>query len=555
MGETFLDPLSIRFSQDTISEHFKDDPELSIFETFEKITAGMQKREVPMMHVVRRRDGQLVTLDNRRLAVYKMARRAGACGNVKVMLVPMEKVKNELRHKSDSKVDGLSVKVRGTDRIIHADGSVTRGPALSDGQRQHRADTGGHWSPEQLAVISQGIVDFEVVVKAVLGASAKLMKAGSFMKGTDIAGESDIDVMVFGCDPISEHKWNSIVSGIRQRGYTIDGVNPRCIHVKIERAGNCLVTIEFDVVAHHRQGFPPNKEPQNLFRDNRVAARAVRNIKLDFKESGEKGFSGNDIEQAVLDVQQKCSPGLGMLIDAAKAELKSGRLRARKRPATAARENNAAESTTDWTKSIGEGKFRKVFKGEYTIGPRTGQAQVLKVFKDGTEAFEDSFFAHDVALCEKSIEIADAFNKIKKFGSMVQVCKAEIWVRKKTKQRLLSEPFLSNFQNFNSNSGWQAAGEWSNALQSLSHFSYHHSQGDLVLCDLQGAIEDDCVVLTDPVLNSKDKRFGPTDLDQKGIENFFHHHTCSKWCDPAWSKPRTTNKHFVPQAGTTMMLN
>lgn len=56
--------------------------------------------------------------------------------------VPMEQVKNELRHKSDSKVDGLSVKVRGTDRIIHADGSVTRGPALSDGQLQHRADTG-----------------------------------------------------------------------------------------------------------------------------------------------------------------------------------------------------------------------------------------------------------------------------------------------------------------------------------------------------------------------------------------------------------------------------
>ena len=85
------------------------------------------------------------------------------------------------------------------------------------------------------------------------------------MKGTDIAGESDIDVMVFGCgaSPISEYQWNSIVSGIKQRGYTIDGVNPRCIHVKVERARNCLVTIEFDVVAHHRQGFPPNKEPNN----------------------------------------------------------------------------------------------------------------------------------------------------------------------------------------------------------------------------------------------------------------------------------------------------
>ena len=90
-------------------------------------------------------------------------------------------------------------------------------------------------------------------------------KAGSFMKGTDIAGESDIDVMVFGYRdrPISDHQWDSIVFGIKQRGYTIDGVNPRCIHVKVDRAGACLVTIEFDVVAHHRQGYPPNKEPEN----------------------------------------------------------------------------------------------------------------------------------------------------------------------------------------------------------------------------------------------------------------------------------------------------
>ena len=196
-----------------------------------------------------------------------------------------------------------------------------------------------------------------------------------------------------------------------------------------------------------------------------------------------------------------------------------------------------------------------MFKGKYTVGSRAGQAKVSKVFKDGKETFEDSFFTHDVTLCEKSIEVADAFNQVKKFASMVQVCKAEIWHQKKSKQRFLTEPFLSNFQVFNSNSGWQAEGEWSKALQSLSHFSYHHSNGDLVLCDLQGALEDDCVVLTDPVLNSKDKRYGPTDLGQKGIENFFHHHICSKWCDAAWSKPRITNKHFVPQAGTTMIMS
>ena len=56
--------------------------------------------------------------------------------------VALQEVKHELRRKSDSTVDGLSVKVRGTDRIIHADGTVTQGKALTDGQLQHRADTG-----------------------------------------------------------------------------------------------------------------------------------------------------------------------------------------------------------------------------------------------------------------------------------------------------------------------------------------------------------------------------------------------------------------------------
>ena len=75
--------------QQIISEAFSvlQESSLSIFDTYESITAGIEKRNVPMMHVVRRQDGMLVTLDNRRLAMYKMARRAGACGNVKVKLV------------------------------------------------------------------------------------------------------------------------------------------------------------------------------------------------------------------------------------------------------------------------------------------------------------------------------------------------------------------------------------------------------------------------------------------------------------------------------------
>ncbi|CAE7377728.1 mhkB [Symbiodinium pilosum] len=550
--ETMMDPMEIRFSQENLGEHFRDGT--SIFETYDQILQGMEKREVHMIHVVQR-GGHYITLDNRRVAVYKMVRKAGKCGKVKVKIMHRDQVDHELRRKSDSTVEGLSVKVRGTDKVIH-----------------HRADIGGHWSDEQLRVIGTAISDFEKVTKEVLGPGARLVKAGSFMKGTDIAGESDVDVMVFGCGPISDSNWQRLVEGIRSGGYTIytiTSTNPRCIHVQASGGVGCIA-IEFDVVAKQRQGFPPNKEPTNPFKENRLAASAARGIRKfliprpevqhakaaeDFQDSEEGRFSGNSIEEAVLSEYAKLnSPGLGKLIDAAKATLKKAMLDRRKRVPTTARENDASENDTNWSTVVGEGTFRKVYRGRYTVGERVGQASAAKVFKDGTEAYEDAFFAEDVKWSEKAIEIVDEFNKVKKFNRFVQVCKPDVWVKTRTKQRLLMEPFLHNFQKFNSNTAWAGETEWAKALQSLSQFSYHFTGGDMVLCDLQGAVEDDVVVFTDPAINSKGKRFGPADLGEKGIENFFHHHVCSKWCDASWRKPGVTSTHFAPQMGTSMIL-
>eukprot|EP00929_Paragymnodinium_shiwhaense_P113479 TRINITY_DN81768_c0_g1_i1.p1 TRINITY_DN81768_c0_g1~~TRINITY_DN81768_c0_g1_i1.p1 ORF type:complete len:557 (-),score=102.32 TRINITY_DN81768_c0_g1_i1:306-1976(-) len=553
--ERMVDPLTIRFSQDNIGQDFRDGT--SIFETYEHICDGMEKRNVAMMHVVFRDhyDGQYVTLDNRRLAVYKMARHAGKCGTVKVLIVPNNEVKSELRRKSDSKVEGLSVRVRGTDKIVHADGSITVGPRLPDGQLQHRADQGGHWTEAQLQCIDQAIIDFQGIIKRVLGSGSTLVKAGSFMKGTDIAGESDVDVMVFGCGPISESQWQGIVNGIKCHpgGYTVKSTNPRCIHVEAVRSG--AITIEFDVVAKQRQGFPPNAVPTNPFKNNRIAAHAVRNIKMDFMESGEKRFSGHEIETAVLAEQKNLeSVGLGKLIDITKAALQTEMRQRLKRPRTAARENDAKQGNVDWKEAVGEGKFRKVYQGQYTVGERVGQANVNKVFKDGTQAFESSFFDQDLAVVEKAIDIANAFNAAKKFSHFVQVCKPAVWQMMDTKQKILVEPFVKGFESFNSNTAWVGSSAWAQALQSISHFSYHHTDGQMVLCDLQGAIENDTVILTDPVLNSQDKRYGPTDLGAKGIENFFHHHVCTKWCDSGWQKPLRTFKHFTPMQGTSMAL-
>jgi hypothetical protein len=48
---------------------------------------------------------------------------------------------------------------------------------------------------------------------------------------------------------------------------------------------------------------------------------------------------------------------------------------------------------------------------------------------------------------------------------------------------------------------------WPRVMQALSHFSYHQSGGQHVLCDLQGGVYRDGIVLTDPAVLSRTKEY------------------------------------------------
>lgn len=66
------------------------------------------------------------------------------------------------------------------------------------------------------------------------------------------------------------------------------------------------------------------------------------------------------------------------------------------------------------------------------------------------------------------------------------------------------EPFIENYEKFTSNTGWyEDVTPWKTVMQALSHFSYHATEGEYVLCDLQGGIYPECVVLFDPAVMSR----------------------------------------------------
>ena len=89
-------------------------------------------------------------------------------------------------------------------------------------------------------------------------------------------------------------------------------------------------------------------------------------------------------------------------------------------------------------------------------------------------------------------------------------------------QNHLREPFINNFKKLNSNSG--AADSTAAVAQYLSHYSYHDSYGNELLCDFQGGKVGEFYVLSDIIVMSNIKKYGNTDLGVTGIDNCLNCH-------------------------------
>ncbi len=224
------------------------------------------------------------------------------------------------------------------------------------------------------------------------------------------------------------------------------------------------------------------------------------------------------------------------------------------------RRNNANKATfdnQDLDKPFAEGAFRWVAKGTYTDGHRRGEACVCKWFKTG-HVMESHFYDSDLKTSNEAIRLITEWNHAKFIDRMVKVNVPEVWVFSKKSgdwagKKILQEPFIENYQKFNSNSGWaDDSFPWARVMQALSHFSYHTSGGITLLCDLQGGVYKNGVILTDPVILSNTREYGPTDLGSHGISSFFSSHVCNEYCRKEWRRSRDQNRYFKRTARTSM---
>ena len=131
-------------------------------------------------------------------------------------------------------------------------------------------------------------------------------------------------------------------------------------------------------------------------------------------------------------------------------------------------------------------------------------------------------------------------------------------------RKYMVEPLIRYFTKFTSNKGWinNDEGWHGEAMEAFSHYTYHRSGGYLIVCDLQGRYRHNRFQnsksrfeLTDVAVCSRNVKYGPTDLGEKGIDSFFDNHVCNQFCHKGghWKRPKQTRQWFPRSSSTSMM--
>ena len=228
---------------------------------------------------------------------------------------------------------------------------------------------------------------------------------------------------------------------------------------------------------------------------------------------------------------------------------------------SAARTNLTSDEVRISNYKIGEGVFRVCLEGTYIGGNRNQQEAACKRFKPQFRQIEDEYFASDFRIARKCIEVAEEWNSFCPLGKEIMFSYGDV-KQSNSGIKYLVEPLIRYFTKYTSNSGWisQTEGWAGDAMEAFSHFSYHKTGGQMLICDLQGRYRfnrfsrEKCrFELTDPAICSRRRNYGPTDLGEKGIDSFFANHVCNEFCDQHWQRPRYSKQWFPLTKGTSML--
>lgn len=233
---------------------------------------------------------------------------------------------------------------------------------------------------------------------------------------------------------------------------------------------------------------------------------------------------------------------------------------------SAARTNLSSSDVRISNRKLGDGTFRVCHEGTYVGGNRNNQEAACKRFKTQWRSMEMEYFADDFKIADYAIMYAESWNNFCAHDEIILITKGNI-ISSNSGIRYLVEPVIKNFKKFTSNSGWiEHSGCWTtDAMTAFSHWTYHASGGEHLVCDLQGRYRDNRryhsgksrFELTDMAICSRSRSFGPTDLGEKGIESFFSNHVINQFCNvnEVWSEPTYQRGWFPSNSSATSMFS
>ena len=189
-----------------------------------------------------------------------------------------------------------------------------------------------------------------------------------------------------------------------------------------------------------------------------------------------------------------------------------------------------------------EGRFRNAYMGTW-IRPREkeGQKCVVKERKD-TYTWKATDWKVSEDIVKKAKELAVGFNSFSKTNRPISF--TDVQVIKVVKQRdpnatpkldehVVVENYLyGDFKKWCNNYGFisDEAVKTAASLPAFMHWSWVHTQGQLMIANLQGVRREDRYCLTDPVILSLNKVYGATDMGVEGMALFFLHNKCNDFC-------------------------
>jgi len=210
-------------------------------------------------------------------------------------------------------------------------------------------------------------------------------------------------------------------------------------------------------------------------------------------------------------------------------------------------EANTILSITE--KPFGKGSFRLAHYGK-----DGGQRMVFKklIFSQDFEAdrkeHEENLKLHLIANY-----FAETFNRRKPQDTpTLKYVRAKIYKYRDhgVETCVFGEEVLDGqFTKYNSNGEFVNQDPEAALPQTFSHFTYIHSGGRLVICDLQGSYSPARreFILTDPACHKLASRgeareFGDSNLGEKGLSQFFISHQCNQFCRAMGLTPHPSQK-------------